>query len=207
MFYEPAKKNHGLPRDPFKSCVVPRPIGWVTTLDGEGRPNLAPYSFFNAIGSEPPMVCWAPGGLKPEGTRKDSLENVRATGEFVCNMATWALREEMNRTSAGLPAGESEADFAGLTFVPSSLVEPPRVAETPIHLECRLWQVLELPADREDSPQHLVIGQVVGVHIDESVLTDGFIDLKKFRPIARLGYMDYAVVDTIFTMHRPTGGG
>lgn len=207
MFYEPAKKNHGLPRDPFKACVVPRPIGWVTTLDREGRPNLAPYSFFNAIGSEPPMVCWAPGGLKPQGTLKDSLENVRATGEFVCNLATWALREEMNRTSAGLEAGESEADFAGLTFAPSQAVKPPRVQESPVHLECRLWQVLDLPADRPESPQHLVIGQVVGVHIDDAVLTDGFVDIKKLRPIARLGYMDYGVVDTVFTMHRPAGGG
>ncbi len=207
MFYEPAKKNHGLPRDPFKSCVVPRPIGWVTTLDGDGRPNVAPYSFFNAVASEPPMVCYAPGGLKPDGGMKDSLENVRVTGEFVCNIATWSLREAMNQTSAGLPAGQSEADFAGLTLVPSDLVKPPRVAESPIHLECRLWQILDMPSTRPNSPQHLVIGEVVGIHIEESVLSDGFVDMKKLRPIARLGYMDYAVVDTVFTMHRPEGGG
>jgi len=186
--------------------VVPRPIGWVTTQDAAGRVNLAPFSFFNAIAGDPPMVCYAPGGLKPDGALKDSLVNARATGEFVCNIATWTLREPMNLTSAGLAAGENEAHHAGLTLVPAQLVKPPRVKESPIHLECRVWQVLDLPADRSGGPNNLVIGTVVGVNIDDAVLSDGFVDQKKVRPIARLGYLDYAAVDTIFTMHRPPGG-
>jgi flavin reductase (DIM6/NTAB) family NADH-FMN oxidoreductase RutF len=207
MFYEPAKRNHGLPRDPFKACVVPRPIGWVTTMDGEGRVNLAPYSFFNAIAGDPPMVAFAPGGYKDDGSLKDSLAFARAGGEFTCNLATWDLREQMNLTSAGLPAGQDEAAHAGLTLVPAALVKPPRVKESPIHLECKLWQILDLPPDRTGEPNNLVIGTVVGVHIDDAVLTGGLVDLKKIRPIARLGYMDYAVVDTIFSMQRPPGGG
>lgn len=206
MFYEPAKRNHGLPRDPFKACVVPRPIGWVTTQDRDGRVNLAPFSFFNAIAGDPPMVCWAPGGLKGDGSVKDSLAFAREGGAFTCNLATWDLREQMNLTSAGLAAGENEAAQAGLTLIPSVLVKPPRVKESPIHLECRLWQILDLPDDRNGEPNNLVIGRVVGVHIDESVLTEGFVDLTKARPIARLGYKDYAVVDTIFSMDRPPGG-
>jgi len=206
MFYEPAKGDHGLPRDPFKACVVPRPIGWVTTQDRAGRINLAPFSFFNAIAGDPPMVCWAPGGLKDDGTLKDSLAFAREGGEFTCNLATWDLREQMNLTSAGLAAGVNEAETAGLTLVPSRLVKPPRVKESPIHLECRVWQILDLPSGRDGEPNNLVIGQVVGVHIDDAVLSEGRVDLKKVRPIARLGYMDYAVVDTIFSMQRPPGG-
>lgn len=206
MFYEPAKRNHGLPRDPFKACVVPRPIGWVTTQDRQGRVNLAPFSFFNAVAGDPPMVCWAPGGLKGDGSVKDSLAFAREGGEFTCNLATWDLREQMNLTSAGLAVGENEAAHAGLTLVPAVLVKPPRVKESPIHLECRVWQILDLPSDRNGEPNNLVIGTVVGVHIDEAVLTDGFVDLKKARPIARLGYKDYTVVETIFAMDRPPGG-
>jgi flavin reductase (DIM6/NTAB) family NADH-FMN oxidoreductase RutF len=207
LFYEPAKRNHGLPRDPFKACVVPRPIGWVTTQDRAGRLNLAPFSFFNAIAGDPPMVCYAPGGLKGDGGVKDSLAFVREQGEFTCNLATWDLREQMNQTSAGLAAGENEADFAGLTLVPARLVAPPRVKESPVHLECKLWQILDLPKDSRGEPNNLVIGTVVGVHIDDAILKDGFVDLSRVRPIARLGYMDYAVVDTIFSMRRPPGGG
>lgn len=206
MFYEPAKRDHGLPRDPFKACVVPRPIGWVTTRHPDGRINLAPYSFFNAIATDPTMVCFAANALKDDGTEKDSLAFARASGEFTCNLATWDLRTQMNLTSAGLPAGQNEAEIAGLTLVPSQLVKPPRVKESPIHMECRVWQILDLPSDRKGEPNNLVIGQVVGVHIDDSVLTNGFVDLKKVRPIARLGYMDYAVVDSIFSMNRPPGG-
>jgi len=206
MFYEPAKRDHGLPRDPFKACVVPRPIGWVTTQDKAGRINLAPFSFFNAIAGDPPMVCWAPGGLKGDGKEKDSLVFAREGGEFTCNLATWDLRDEMNLTSAGLPDGQNEADFARLTLVPARLVRPPRVQESPIHLECRVWQILDLPPDRNGEPNNLVIGTVVGVHIDDTVLNDGRVDLGRVRPIARLGYMDYAVVDTIFSMQRPPGG-
>ena len=185
---------------------MPRPIGWVTTQDKAGRINLAPFSFFNAIAGDPPMVAYAPGGLKGDGKEKDSLAFAREGGEFTCNIATWDLREQMNLTSAGLPDGHNEAEFAKLTLVPSRLVQPPRVAESPIHLECKVWQILDLPADRSGEPNNLVIGTVVGVHIDDAVLTDGLVDYGRVKPIARLGYMDYAVVERIFPMKRPPGG-
>lgn len=185
---------------------MPRPIGWVTTQDAAGRVNLAPFSFFNAIAGDPPMVCYAPSGLKADGSVKDSLANARATGAFVCNLATWELREAMNLTSASLPGGASEAEHAGLTLLPSTLVRPPRVAASPIHLECEVWQILDLPDDSRGEPNNLVIGTVVGVHIDDSVLNEGRVDVTRFKPIARLGYMDYAVVEQVFSMQRPPGG-
>ena len=203
MFYETATNDHGLPRDPFKSCIVPRPIGWITTLDAAGRVNLAPYSFFNGVASDPPMVMFASSGLAARAD-KDALANCEATGEFVCNLATWDLRDEMNRTSAPVPAGTDETALAGLETVPSRLVKPPRVAAAPIHMECLYHQTVDLPCDIPGGRNAVVIGRVVGVHIDDAVLTDGLVDPAKTKPIARLGYMDYALVETVFTMHRPS---
>ncbi len=202
MFYETKTNDHGLPRDPFKSCIVPRPIGWITTLDAQGRVNLAPYSFFNGVASDPPMVMFASSGpaARPD---KDTLANCEATGEFVCNLATWELRDQMNRTSAPVPAGTDEMALAGLETVPSRLVKPPRVAAAPIHMECLYHQTVDLPCDIPGGRNAVVIGRVVGVHIDDAVLTDGLVDPAKTKPIARLGYMDYALVETVFTMHRP----
>lgn len=203
MFYE-AGKPHGLPRDPFKSCIVPRPIGWLTTLDGQGRVNLAPFSFFNGIAADPPLVVVGINGAPAPTGMKDSLANCRETGEFVANMATWDLREAMNLTSAALPADVDELALAGLTPMASELVGPPRVAESPIHMECRVHDILDMPCTLPDSRNTLVIGRIEGIHIDDSVLTDGLIDIAKIKPISRLGYMDYAVIEEVFTMSRPS---
>jgi flavin reductase (DIM6/NTAB) family NADH-FMN oxidoreductase RutF len=203
MFYETKGGGHGLGRDPFKSLVVPRPIGWITSQDGEGRVNLAPFSFFNAVADSPPMVMFAPSGRKPDRPIKDSRANIEATGEFVCNLATWDLRAAMNATSAEFPAGVDELKEAGLTPAPSRLVRPPRVAEAPAHLECRLWKVVDLPSLNPAEPNCLIIGEVVGVHIADSLIKDGRVDIVAARPIARLGYSEYAMVDKKFSMRRP----
>lgn len=204
MFYEVKAGHHGLPRDPFKGCVVPRPIGWISTLDAAGRVNLAPFSFFNAVAADPPMVMYCTNGSHLEGPLKDSLHNVKEVGEFVVNVATWELRDSVNVTSARLMRGVNEMELAGLTAATSRLVRPPRVAESPINLECVLHQVIELPHGQREYPNHLIIGRVVAVHIDDKVLTDGMVDIRKLAPIARLGYMEYAVVRDTFTMTRPT---
>lgn len=198
MFYETARNDHGLPHDPFKSLVVPRPIGWISTISEDGVVNLAPYSFFNAVSADPPFVMFSSAG------RKDTITNAEATGAFVCSMATHALREAMNETSAPVPSEVDEFALAGLTPLPSRLVAPPRVAESPIALECRYHQTIELPrASGAASGYAMVIGEVVGVHIDDAVIREGRVDLARIRPLARLGYLDYTMVDDIFAMPRP----
>ena len=197
-FYEPSK-GHSLPHDPFKAMVAPRPIGWISTSDADGRVNLAPYSFFNAVCDHPPMVMFSSSGWK------DTVANIDATGEFVCNLVTRLLAEKMNQTSASLPHGVSEFEFAGLASAPSRIVTPPRVAEAPAALECRLVRIVELH-DLEGAKldQYLTIGQVVGVHIDREYLKDGLFDLLATHPIQRAGYTaDYTEATTGFKMPRP----
>ena len=203
MFYEPnARDRTALPHDPFKAIVAPRPIGWISTVSAAGEVNLAPFSFFNAVSSNPPMVLFSTEGPK------HSSANAEATGEFVCSLATYALKDRMNATSAPLGAGESEFDFAGLTPAPSRLVRPPRVAESPAALECRVVQVVRpVRLDGIVADNIIVIGQVVGVHIDEAYLVDGRFDLVKAGTITRAGYLDYLKAETVFTMARPSGGG
>jgi flavin reductase (DIM6/NTAB) family NADH-FMN oxidoreductase RutF len=201
MFYE-TDKPHGLPHSPFKSLVVPRPIGWISSLDRDGRPNLAPFSFFNAVADDPPVVLFSAGGRHLEGGHKDTPVNVEATGEFVFNLATWDLREKMNLTSATAPRDWDEFKLAGLTPAPARLVAAPLVAESPAHFECRYLKTVELPSRDPDYPNKVVFGQVVGIHIDDAIIEDGRVNLAAVKPIARLGYMDYTVVETIFTMHR-----
>ena len=199
MFYEPDKRDRSVLRhDPFKAIVAPRPIGWITSVDADGRINLAPYSFFNGVNSRPPLVMFASEG------RKDSVTNIEATGEFVCNLATWDLREAMNATSAPLPHGVNEMERAGLTAGPSRLVRAPRVAEAPCALECRLLRILTLD-DLAGRPTdcHVVFGQVIGVHIDDHFIKDGLLDTAAMQPIARCGYDEYAVVESVFSMARP----
>ena len=198
LFYEPSR-GHGLPHDPFKAIVAPRPIGWISTLDPEGRVNLAPYSFFNAICDRPPMVMFSSGGWK------DTVSNVSATGEFVCNLVTRALAEKMNLTSAALPHGMNEFEFAGLAAAPSRVVKPPRVADAPAALECRLVQIVRLhTAEGAVLDHHLTIGEVVGVHIDRAYLKDGRFDLLATHPIQRAGYVaDYTEAAIGFQMSRP----
>lgn len=204
MFHE-IGQPHGLPHNPFKSCVIPRPIGWITSVDSRGRVNLAPFSFFNALASEPPLVMMSINGRHGAGGPcKDTLANCRETGEFVANMATHDLRDAVSKTSGPFPTGESELDAAGLTAEASRLVSPPRVAESPIHLECKVHQILDLPSDNPDAPNTMVIGRVVGVNIRDDVLTpDGRVDVEKIRPIARLGYQDYATVDHVWQLAVP----
>ena len=201
MFYDPQKNDHGLPYNPYKACVVPRPIGWISTLGVDGRVNLAPFSQFNNLGYDPPYVMFSAGGHEREGRRKDTVENADATGEFVYNMATYALRDAVNLSGQTIDPDVDEMALAGLTPAPSRFVAPPRVAESPVHFECRLHQILVLPGHSNATTNHVVIGRVVGVHIDDAVITsEGKVDLKAIRPIARLGYMEYSTVDSIFEM-------
>jgi flavin reductase (DIM6/NTAB) family NADH-FMN oxidoreductase RutF len=200
IFYEPhARDPELLPHDPFKALVVPRPIGWVSTIGASGDVNLAPYSFFNAIGEDPPMLAFSSSG------RKDSATFAGEVSEFVWNLATWELREAMNQTSATLPRGESEFAHAGLEMAPSRLVAPPRVAAAPCAMECRVVHATELrDVDGNPADQFLVVGQVVGVHLDERFVSGGRVDTAAIRPIARCGYLgDYTVVDELFEMLRP----
>jgi flavin reductase (DIM6/NTAB) family NADH-FMN oxidoreductase RutF len=198
-FYEP-KDGHRLPHDPFKAIVAPRPIGWISTVDAEGRPNLAPYSFFNAFCDSPPVVGFSSGG------RKNSQRNVEETGEFVVNLATRRQAEAMNRTSAALPHGVNKFEAAGLRAAPSRLVRPPRVADAPAALECRLLLVLPITdLDGKPTPNTLILGHVVGVHIDPAFLKDGLFDIVAAGTIARCGYRgDYAEVTRVFEMLRPS---
>ena len=202
MFYETADNKHGLPHDPFKSCIVPRPIGWITTVSRDGIANLAPYSFFNGLASDPHMVMFTSNGQK-DGAAKDSLTNCRETGEFVVNIATWDLKDQMNVSAGHYPADTDEMALAELEAEASVMVAPPRVKASPIHLECKTHQIVELPSNRPDETNAMVIGQVVGIHIDDAVLTDGLVDISKVLPIARMGYMDYTKVEQVFTMRRP----
>jgi flavin reductase (DIM6/NTAB) family NADH-FMN oxidoreductase RutF len=203
MFYEVAKRDHGLPHDPFKALVAPRPIGWITAVSAKGEINLSPYSFFNAVSDLPPMVAFSSLG------KKDALTFIEETGEFVCNLATWDLRDAMNETSAPLARGRNEMAHAGLTPAPSRFVKPPRVAEAPAAIECRHMQTVPLTPLAGGEPRYfLVIGEVVGVYIDDGFIVDGLVDTAAMRPITRAGYRDYFVAtpETKFSMTRPRGG-
>jgi flavin reductase (DIM6/NTAB) family NADH-FMN oxidoreductase RutF len=181
--------------------VTPRPIAWVTTLDVQGRVNLAPFSFFNAFGANPPVVVFSPT-LRRDGSKKDTLLNLEAVPEFVLNAAVENLAEPMNATSKELPPGQSEVDYAGLTLQPSIKVRPPRVAESPVKLECKVRQILPIG----DGPiaANLVIGEVLLMHIDDSVLDEsGRVDPRKLRTIARLGGNYYCRSTDLFEMERP----
>lgn len=181
--------------------VTPRPIAWVTSLDPEGRVNLAPFSFFNAFGANPPVVVFSPT-LRRDGSRKDTLRNVEATGEFVLNAAVEALAEKVNLSSKELPYGESEVELAGLTLRPSVKVKPPRVAETPVNLECKVRQIV--PVGSGPIAANLVIGEVLVMHVDEGVLdAGGRVNPRKLKTIARLGADYYCRTSDLFEMKRP----
>jgi flavin reductase (DIM6/NTAB) family NADH-FMN oxidoreductase RutF len=200
IFYRPAERDREvLSHDPFKSLVAPRPIGWVSTMAADGSVNLAPYSFFNAIGEGPPMLAFSSNGPKDSATFAGELR------EFVWNLVTLELAEAMNETSAPLPRGVSEFERAGLTMAPSREVAPPRVAEARCSMECRVVHHLQLQdIDGQATDQHLVIGQVVGVHLDESAIVDGVVETARLNPVARLGGpADYSELGTVFKMTRP----
>jgi flavin reductase (DIM6/NTAB) family NADH-FMN oxidoreductase RutF len=182
--------------------VVPRPIGWISTVDAAGRANLAPFSFFNVVSSRPPAVAFSPTVREVTGGPKDTLRNVRVTGEFVVNIVTESLAEAMNLTSTDLPPEVDEFQLAGLTAAPSAVVSPPRVAESPIHFECRLHQIVEM--GQGPGGGALVLGTIVHLHVDPSVLIgDDKIDLEALRPIGRLSGAAYCRVSDVFQMPRP----
>jgi len=199
IFFEPQNRDKKIfPHDPFKALVTPRPIGWISTVSGRGEVNLAPYSYFNAFSSNPPIV-----GFSSEGD-KDSSTFALESGEFVWSMATWDLRDQMNASAASLARGESEFKHARLESAPSRLVRPPRVAATPAAFECRVTEVVKLKdLDGSDSGRRLVLGRVVGIHVDERFVRQGRVDSAAMRPIARGGYDEYSVVEQVFSMPRP----
>lgn len=206
MFIDPATgmRPPPLQHNPFKALVVPRPIGWISSQSADGVINLAPFSYFNAVCDDPPCVMYCPNGThRDDGGVKDSLRNVEETGEFVFNLCSWELREPMNATSAHVPRSIDEMKAAGLTPAPCEKVKPPRLADAPGAFECIYLKTVHLPPGRRGQRCYIVIGQVVGVHIRDDVIVDGRVDVRKVRPVARLGYMDYAVVEDFFTMARP----
>jgi len=201
MFYDADANDHGLPFNPFKAIAVPRPIGWVSTISRDGHVNLAPYSFFNAMSERPHYVAFGSLGIK------DTLANLNETGEFVCSLANWDMREQQNVTSAPVPRDVDEFEVAGLKAVTSTKVKPPRVAGAPAAFECELWKMFDLPpgVPGGNAGYTMVVGHVVGIYIDDAYMTDGIVDTAAMQPIARLGYMDYAVVkpESTFTIQRP----
>jgi flavin reductase (DIM6/NTAB) family NADH-FMN oxidoreductase RutF len=204
MFYEPALQNHGLKFDPYKSCVIPRPIGWISTVDSKGRANLAPYSQFQSLTFDPPYVMVS-ANQTVDGVRKDTVRNIEATGEFVWNMATYALRDAVNRSAQDFPPEVDEFEAIGLAKASAKFVKPPMVAASPVHFECKYHQTLRLPGNGKMGTVDVVIGRVVCVHIaDDAITPDGRLDVLKIRPIARLGYYDYTSVDSCFEMVIPS---
>jgi flavin reductase (DIM6/NTAB) family NADH-FMN oxidoreductase RutF len=198
MFYPTGDNAHGLAHDPFKAIVSPRPIGWIGSKAADGSLNLAPYSFFNAISDTPKLVMFSSSG------RKDSVSNIEETGEFTANFASFDLKDAMNMTSMAVPRGESEFDLAGLTPVEGRLVQAPYVAEAYAALECKVTEIFRPKTlDGSLSGNHVVIGQVVGIHIREEAIRDGRFDMAKVRPIGRMGYMDYCDAGDVFEMFRP----
>jgi flavin reductase (DIM6/NTAB) family NADH-FMN oxidoreductase RutF len=181
--------------------VTPRPIAWVTTIDREGRVNLAPFSFFNAFGANPPVVVFSPTRRR-DASKKDTLLNVEATGEFVVNAAVAALAEQVNSSSKELPPGESEVEYVGLHTIPSVKVRPPRLAESPVNLECRVAQIVSVGTGPVAA--NLVIGEVLAIHVADHVLDKkGKVDPRKLRTIARLGGDWYCHTSDLFEMKRP----
>jgi flavin reductase (DIM6/NTAB) family NADH-FMN oxidoreductase RutF len=203
VFYEPHRRDKSLlPHDPFKAIVTPRPIGWISTRSRDGQINLAPYSFFNGFSSAPALV-----GFSSEGA-KDSATFARDSGEFVVNVATLDLMSQMSATSGPFERGDNEFLHAGLTMAPCRLVAAPRVAESPASLECKVTEIIDLKLlDGSTADRFLVIGQVIGVHIDERAIRDGRYDTAAVKPLARCGYQDYAVVDRVISLKRSKGGG
>ncbi|MBL6856562.1 MAG: flavin reductase family protein [Rhodobacteraceae bacterium] len=200
MFYKPNFRPESLPHDPFKAIVSPRPIGWISTINKDGSANLAPYSFFNAIGDKPPMVIFSKTGpklgLKEE---KDSVVNIRDTGEFAVNFVSFDLKNQMNISSQHFSHGEDEFVLASLEKGVSEIITAPFVKAAPAAFECKLYKEIELPGE----DQIAIIGEVKGIHLNEEYLKDGIFDVTLYKPLARLGYRDYAVIDELITLKRP----
>ncbi len=203
MFYKPSE-GHGLPHNPFNAVVTPRPIGWISTRGKDGHENLAPYSFFNAVAYEPPQVMFASTSLKHDRhLGKDTLANIDETGVFCVNVVEYAMRDAMNATSGSYAADQDEFALAGLEKAECETIPCPRVAAAPAALECRLTEIVKLKGEAN----YAVFGEVTGVHLRDDCLVDGRFDVTRFRPLARLGYRDYSVVDTLFSLKRPDDKG
>ncbi len=199
MFYRP-ENGHNLPHNPFNALIVPRPIGWISTRDIEGRDNLAPYSFFNGVAFAPPQVMFATTGAKPDRDgAKDSAAIIRETGVFCVNVVSYALTDAMNCSSEGFPASVDEFKKAGLEKAECETIDCPRVANAPAAMDCKLTKIVTLPG----AANTVVFGEVIGIYIDDNILTDGKIDITKYKPLSRLGYRDYAVIDKGFTLNSP----
>lgn len=206
MEFDPAidgMKPPGMAHDVYSSLVTPRPIGWISTISAAGVANLAPFSFFNMVSGGPPAVIYCPNGSHADGGPKDSLRNVLEVPEFVFNLCTVDLMDAMNATSANLPHDVDEMEAAGLEAAPSVKVRPPRVAASPINLECEVIEIVDLPP-APDHKNTMVIGKVVYIRISDDVIVDGMVDWQRLRPLARLGYFDYAGLGDVITKLRPT---
>lgn len=205
MYYDPRIDLRPAPlaHNPLNALVAPRPIGWIGTISATGEENLAPYSYFNAFSADPPVVGFAPNAMASGDGAKDSLSNVRDVGEFTVSIVSADLAEAMNQTSAPLPRGESEFRHARLTSAPSRAVRPPHVGEARAVLECRVFDIVELPARTGGRHSHLVLGEVIGIYIDDALIRDGRVDVLALKPLSRLGYFDYSVVESLFEMRRP----
>jgi flavin reductase (DIM6/NTAB) family NADH-FMN oxidoreductase RutF len=197
MFYDAVRNDHGFANDPFKAIVGPRPIGWISTLSASGSANLAPYSFFNAFSENPFYVAFGSGGYK------DTLTNVEMHKEFVVNLATFELREAMNKSSANVAETVDEFELAGVRKAPSQMIKTPRVGESPVNLECVLHQIVPLPSPDGHVRNFMAIGRVVCIHIDDRYIVGGRVNTAAMQLIARLGYAEYATVETAWRMRRP----
>ena len=207
VFYDPraGRRPAVLSHDPFPALVAPRPIAWVSTVGAAGQVNLAPFSHFNIAAVDPPMVMFAPNAKDASGTPKDTLRNVREVPQFVVNLASWEHRDAMNRSSRVLEYGESEFTDAGIEPAASINVRPPRVGAAMAALECQVWRIIDLPAGGRGRQCHVVIGEVVGIHIAPEVIVDGRVSAVRLQQLARLGYFEYLVVRDTFEMRRPEG--
>ncbi len=199
MFYRP-ENGHGLPHNPFNALVTPRPIGWISTRGADGRDNLAPYSFFNAVAYTPPQVMFSSTSAKADrGDTKDSVANIRETGVFCVNVVSYDLRDAMNKTSGPWDKGVDEFTFAGIDRVACETIPCSRVAAAPGALECKVTQIVKI----EGEHNFVVFGEVTGIHLDDACIVNGAFDVTTFSPLARLGYQDYAVVRDVFSLKRP----
>ena len=202
MFFTPGTHlEAGLTHNPLKAIVSPRPIGWISTRGKDGSLNLAPYSFFNAVSEQPPMVMFS--SSPKNDTSKDSLRNVLETQEFVVNIVSSRLSSEMNISSGNFHYDVNEFEEASLEMAKSQTISVPRVKEAPAALECALWRVIDLPMPEKEQPTKIVFGSISGIHIAEEMIVNGKVDVTKYQPLARLGYMDYAKIIDVFTMQRP----
>lgn len=205
MFYEPQRGElpPSLSHNPFPALVAPRPIAWITSVGLDGSTNLAPYSHYNIVSVDPPMVMFAPSDKEGVGSPKDTLRNVTEVPEFVVNVASWAMRDAINLSSAPLNYGVSELLRCGLQTQTSTNVRPPRLACAPAALECRVFNILRLPVGRRGRASSVVIGEVIGIHIDDSMIAAGRVRPLKLAQLSRLGYFDYSFIKEVFEMRRP----